>query len=167
MAHPLFGRRTAGCAFLFTHRGAFSELVVAICAQESRGCKTISCIDKSDDVTDAREIGGRTFRFVCSIQPQRTDELTLVKETPHLRFVNNRSIKLHKYGEGPFCRVQIPRIGGSTGVYVIAVDDRAVYVGECEKLNDRFNNGYGRISPRNCFDKGQSTNCRINRLILP
>jgi hypothetical protein len=48
----------------------------------------------------------------------------------------------------------------------ITVDDRPFYIGECENLSDRFNNGYGRISPRNCFNKGQSTNCRINRLIL-
>ena len=31
----------------------------------------------------------------------------------------------------------------------------------------RYNNGYGRISPRNCFQGGQSTNCRVNNLIFP
>jgi hypothetical protein len=30
----------------------------------------------------------------------------------------------------------------------------------------RYNNGYGRISPRNCFQGGQSANCRVNNLIL-
>jgi hypothetical protein len=26
--------------------------------------------------------------------------------------------------------------------------------------------GYGQISPRNCYEGGQATNCRINRLVL-
>ena len=48
-----------------------------------------------------------------------------------------------------------------------------LYVGRCTgerkgkgTLADRFNAGYGNISPRNCFENGQSTNCRINNLVL-
>jgi hypothetical protein len=26
--------------------------------------------------------------------------------------------------------------------------------------------GYGQISPRNCFDGGQPTNCKVNRHVL-
>jgi hypothetical protein len=33
-------------------------------------------------------------------------------------------------------------------------------------LSNRFNAGYGNISPRNCFKDGQETNCRLNNLIL-
>jgi hypothetical protein len=51
-------------------------------------------------------------------------------------------------------------------VYVIAVDGKAMYVGETENLTTRYNYGYGLISPRNCFKGGQSTNCRINAFIL-
>jgi hypothetical protein len=53
------------------------------------------------------------------------------------------------------------------GVYAVTVDDGIVYVGECQNLSERFNaRGYGTISPRNCFEDGQPTNCRINALIL-
>jgi hypothetical protein len=31
--------------------------------------------------------------------------------------------------------------------------------------SNRFNAGYGRISPRNCYVGGQETNCRINQSV--
>ncbi|MBW1953805.1 MAG: hypothetical protein JRI66_12130 [Deltaproteobacteria bacterium] len=40
------------------------------------------------------------------------------------------------------------------------------YVGKANDLGDRFNNQYGKIFPRNCYEGGQTTNCRINNLIL-
>ena len=51
-------------------------------------------------------------------------------------------------------------------MYVILVDDLIEYVGECDDLFKRFGMGYGNISPRNCFEGGQPTNCRINSDIL-
>jgi len=48
---------------------------------------------------------------------------------------------------------------------VLTVDAEAVYVGECVNLSSRYNNGYGNISPRNCYEGGQRTNCRINHLV--
>lgn len=45
------------------------------------------------------------------------------------------------------------------------VDHDPVYVGECECLVKRVNQGYGRIGPRNCFMGGRTTNVRINRLV--
>jgi len=41
-----------------------------------------------------------------------------------------------------------------------------VYIGKTEDLGRRFNQGYGNISPRNCYEGGQQTNCRINNFIL-
>jgi hypothetical protein len=41
-----------------------------------------------------------------------------------------------------------------------------MYVGEAENLARRFNQGYGYIAPRACYDGGQQTNCRLNKLIL-
>jgi hypothetical protein len=51
-------------------------------------------------------------------------------------------------------------------VYLISVGERAIYVGECRHLAQRFNMGYGTIQPRNCYERGQQTNCRINMLIF-
>jgi hypothetical protein len=50
---------------------------------------------------------------------------------------------------------------------VLTVDGSASYVGECIQLSERFNaRGYGTIHPRNCYERGQPTNCRVNRLVL-
>jgi len=46
------------------------------------------------------------------------------------------------------------------------VNNDVRYVGECQNLSARFNMGYGQISPRNCYEGGQRTNCRVNQLIL-
>ena len=51
-------------------------------------------------------------------------------------------------------------------MYVILVNNSIEYVGECDDLFNRFGMGYGNISPRNCFEGGQPTNCRINAKIL-
>jgi len=52
------------------------------------------------------------------------------------------------------------------GLYLFKVNDDIVYVGRCrDSFKKRINNGYGRISPKNCYLDGQSTNCLINNLI--
>jgi hypothetical protein len=57
----------------------------------------------------------------------------------------------------------------SQGIYMFCIGDKIMYIGKCEKGADgencfykRIINGYGRISPKNCINGGQSTNCRIN-----
>ena len=57
------------------------------------------------------------------------------------------------------------------GVYAITDGNKkALYIGKCtgitSTLTKRFNYGYGSIQPRNCYERGQSTNCRINKLVL-
>jgi hypothetical protein len=73
---------------------------------------------------------------------------------------------LHKHGYGAFCkfRISVPR--GLIGVYALVVDGLVCYIGECEDLGKRFNTGYGNISPRNCYQGGQPTNCKINHRVL-
>lgn len=86
---------------------------------------------------------------------------------PQNRYVNAATISLNKYGSGPFCSFKIARGRRSAGLYIITSNDLPVYVGECINLEKRYNsNGYGGISPRNCYAGGQETNCRINNLIL-
>ncbi len=109
--------------------------------------------------------GGTQFKLVCQIEPRRKGK-KIIEERPHLRYDNKRNLPLHQWGEGPFCFFQIPVLQPVSGVYVIAVSGEAMYVGETENLSVRYNNGYGMISPRNCFVGGQSTNCRVNTFIL-
>ena len=52
------------------------------------------------------------------------------------------------------------------GVYLWIVDDEIIYIGETKNLRKRFNTGYGNISPRNCYLGGQSTNCKMNKVVL-
>ncbi len=113
-----------------------------------------------------RVIEGVPFQYVCDIVPE--SEIGKPKEfMPQSKYNNKHGLSLHKHGHGPFCRFSIPNTFNlKTGVYLIVVDDEPKYVGECEDLGWRYNTGYGNISPRNCFKGGQSTNCRINNLIL-
>jgi hypothetical protein len=107
-----------------------------------------------------------TFRFVTTIEPER-DASGRVKEfRPQSRYKNERELPLHRYGACPFCRFRIPKNVDFSGVYFLSRNDTITYVGECQSLSKRFNDGYGQISPRNCFEGGQPTNCRINYQIL-
>jgi len=49
-----------------------------------------------------------------------------------------------------------------SGVYIWKINGEIVYIGETKTFIKRFNEGYGRITPRNIFAGGQNTNCRMN-----
>lgn len=112
-------------------------------------------------------VGGRLFRKVCDVEPARDESGKVIEDRPHQRFRNVRGLRLHGYGEGPFCRFRIPSgYSGKGGVYLLRLNGDWVYAGKAEDLGVRFNQGYGSIYPRNCFEGGRQTNCRINHLIL-
>ena len=81
-------------------------------------------------------------------------------------FAKSDAVPLHKHGHGTFCKFRISVPKGLAGVYALVVDGSVRYIGECEDLGKRFNMGYGNISPRNCYEGGQRTNCKINRRVL-
>ena len=71
------------------------------------------------------------------------------------------------YADGPFCQFSLTSAPSVSGVYAVFIEDELRYIGECEDLYRRFGpTGYGRISPRNCHDDGQSTNCKLNSRVL-
>jgi len=103
------------------------------------------------------------FDYVSEIKPERSDYGIIEALTPQQKYREANSTFVHKYGWGPFCRFSIPtQWTGKSGVYALNSSNGIVYVGEAQDLATRFNQGYGTISPRNCFDGGQETNCRIN-----
>lgn len=108
------------------------------------------------------------FQFIAQIQLRLEDNEQPMEFVPHLRYRNVKNLSLYKYGAGPFCKVIKPTTLTSRGIYLITVDKRIRYVGECINLSKRFGSGqYANISPRNCFKpKGQTTNCKVNHLIL-
>ena len=85
--------------------------------------------------------------------------------TPQSRYKKYSKSKLHTYGGGKFCHFHV-NVGQDEGTYILTVNKIPYYVGECVNLYKRFNSGYGNISPRNCYEGGQQTNCRINKSIL-
>ena len=105
------------------------------------------------------------FTFVCDLELERADDGSIRRFYPQSRYAERDRVPLHRYGAGPFCRFLIPHGRHEAGVYVFTVDAEMQYVGECAELTARFNAGYDRISPRNCFKGGRETNCRINTLI--
>jgi hypothetical protein len=114
-----------------------------------------------------RQFGKYSFNAVGEINPICDNAGQIVTEQPQPRYQNVRDLPLNKYGQGVFCRFRVGQGWRESGVYVITENDNASYIGECEILEDRFgSNGYGGISPANCFRGGQETNCRINKLVL-
>jgi len=76
-------------------------------------------------------------------------------------------VRGNRYASQSFCRFKLPGAPSHAGVYVITTDNELKCIGECDSLEDRFGpGGYGHIAVRNCHHDGQSTNCKINSLIL-
>ncbi len=118
-------------------------------------------------IRDLYDIEGHEFAYVCRIAPKSDPQGRPIEVQPQARYANLEGLRLHQYGHGPFCAFSVERgWEGKAGVYAFLVDGEVKYVGECEDLATRINMGYGRISPRNCYQGGQQTNCRINNLVL-
>lgn len=75
---------------------------------------------------------------------------------------------LNKYGDDIYCQFSFKddHYLNKKGIYAFVILDEIKYVGMCRnKFKIRVNQGYGKISSRNCFIDGQATNCRVNALI--
>jgi len=110
------------------------------------------------------QVCGYDFVFVQDLVPEC--ENGKVKEYyPQNAYNNKHRLPLHVYGAGAFCRfsIQAPPV---PGVYLWIVDGQILYIGETANLQQRFNVGYGNISPRNCYIGGQSTNCKMNKVVM-
>lgn len=72
---------------------------------------------------------------------------------------------LNRNGDKTYCkfRLKSSRISKKKGIYFYKLSGEIVYIGRCrDSFSNRFNNGYGSISAKNCYIDGQSTNCHIN-----
>ncbi|NQU75088.1 MAG: GIY-YIG nuclease family protein [Planctomycetes bacterium] len=113
------------------------------------------------------ELLGHAFKFISYIDPARGDDGAILEFMPQARYRNARGLKLNVNGHGPFCRFVMRGAPPTSGVYSLALNGQVVYVGKCVSLARRFGpTGYGLISPKNCFEGGQSTNCKVNYLTL-
>ena len=115
----------------------------------------------------AYEIEGynrKTYTFcVHEIEILETD----IDMTKHTNWNPKRT--RNDYGNELFCKF---RIGSRNrhllekGLYCFIVNDNLKYVGKTDSsYGERINRGYGQISPRSCYEKGNSTDCDINHRI--
>ena len=101
-----------------------------------------------------------------AIEPERNADGSVRQFQPQQDYEKRDEIDLNAYGKGSFCGFRVPAEINHAGVYLIVTNERLAYIGECQDFAQRFNAGYGQISPKNCYKGGQETNCRINQLIL-
>lgn len=107
---------------------------------------------------------GYEFIYAQSLIPELENK-NPVLYYPEKNYDNLKNLPLLYHGRGPFCRfsVNLPPV---SGVYLWVLRQEIVYIGEAVDLRRRFNMGYGNISPRNCYLGGQSTNCKMNKVVL-
>ena len=113
-------------------------------------------------------VGGYDFLWACAIEADRDTTGVLIYDAPHGRYANPNSLPLHAHGQGPFVRLRTENLPPEPGVYaVVNGDGDVLYVGRArDSIRRRWSpQGYAVIHARNCFQGGQSTNCRINALI--
>jgi len=106
---------------------------------------------------------GYLFRFVQELQPERDDSGNIKTFFPQRDYTGDKP--LHAFGDGAFCRFSV-RAGNIPGVYLWVLDGHILYIGETMNFQRRFNVGYGNIEPINCYIGGQTTNCKMNKLVL-
>ena len=117
--------------------------------------------------SNMRDYHGVQFQRICQIIPDHDNKGLIIEHAPQPRYAKRDVVKLNRYGSGVFCNFRISKKEKNrVGVYIICINDNPVYVGKCKDFEKRFNAGYGSIQPRNCYRKGQETNCRVNKLIL-
>ncbi len=104
------------------------------------------------------------FKFVNILNPECDLNGKIISYSPQERYNNKKQLPLNKNGEGSFCKFKLA-IEPISGVYLWVADNQIIYIGEASNLSKRFNMGYGNISPKNCFKNGQSTNCKMNKIV--
>ena len=108
---------------------------------------------------------GYVFQLLQQLQPQRDEDGQILKFYPQSAYDNKDNLPLLEDGDGPFCKFTI-EAGNWPGVYLWLEGTSIIYIGETENLSNRFNTGYGQISPINCYIDEQSQNCEMNKVVL-
>ena len=115
--------------------------------------------------SNTMNVCGYTFSYLQDLIPDCDKDGNVIKYYPQDEYDNKAGLPLLYYGKGAFCRFSITA-DNWPGVYLWVVDGQIIYIGETAGLKQRFNSGYGNILPRNCYVGGQSTNCKMNKVVL-
>lgn len=122
-------------------------------------------IANTSSTADTMNVCGYPFTYIQDLIPECDAAGNAIKYYPQAEYDNKAGLALLYHGKGAFCRFSIAA-DNWPGVYLWVVDGQIIYIGETAGLKQRFNAGYGNISPRNCYVGGQSTNCKMNKVVL-
>lgn len=103
------------------------------------------------------------FDYIQDLVPKCNDKNLNIYDHKNSKYKDN---KKNKYGDRDYCLFQIEYPEKTSGVYLWVVDNEIIYIGETDDLFKRFNSGYGKITPYNCKVNGQTTNCKMNGVVL-
>jgi len=116
---------------------------------------------------DPKTLLNYEFEYIQELAPVTDMHGKIKLFHPEEKYNNVKNHKLLSVGTGPFCRFSInPKWTSVSGVYAFYIDDELRYIGQCLDFSQRFNIGYGRITPQCCYEGGQSTNCKMNKVVL-
>lgn len=124
-------------------------------------------LDYQKVILNSMYIGENEFHLGSGIEVRRDENGSPVLDHPHVRYNNVKGLKLNKHGLGPFVFLRLSSLPMAQGVYAVVADGKEIlYIGQsADTIRNRWQMGYASIQPRNCFQNGQSTNCRLNNLI--
>lgn len=149
----------------FTKTAGSTTLVRSNYSEEK---KTISNLTKNTRITVNQKdltVNGYIFHFVDDIRPERDQRGKIIEYKPQNDYEKRDAVPLNKHGHGSFCKFSI-KAEEISGVYLWVENDEIIYIGEAVNFKQRFNTGYGNISPKNCYEGGQPTNCKMNKVAL-
>ena len=140
----------------------FERMLIVSMAIQQCGTEIKEQIIYGDDFV---KIGDCEFKYIETVELLNNKEGKLYYE-PQSKYKNTKKLELHEFGKGEFCKFKLNNAKNISGVYAWVINNEVVYIGEAVDFKKRFNMGYGIISPRNCFEGGQKTNCKMNRVVL-
>jgi hypothetical protein len=118
-------------------------------------------------VSDVTPLLHYVFAHGAVIELDRGSDGAPLEFMPQSKYSGADTMRLNRYGAGPFCRFTVQDLPRTSGVYALTIDGVLAYVGLAKDLAQRWGpQGYANISPRACYVGGQSTNCKVNNRIL-
>jgi hypothetical protein len=134
--------------------------------------KYINIFSKKNNKTLAETIRSKRYSFLKEVAEEKYNNYLDYGLGVFLLELKNRQDEfykkfLNKYGDEIYIKFELePAENNCNGLYIFCKNKELKYVGKTtDSIINRVNNGYGNISPKNCFLDGQSTNCHINSLI--
>jgi len=113
-------------------------------------------------------VSKKLFSLIQELEPKKDEKGRYLVCRPQDDSVHLQTKRFHDYGNQDFCEITIkPNLPQTEYLYLMKDDKGTIlYIGQTENLRKRFRTDYRHISPRNCFVRGQSTNCKVNANIL-